>query len=209
MITLYLLIGLFAGIFLQSLLVHFIKNHKKNKNIRHINLQFETILDKIINKKSRFRTRVNNVAYISVVLPDYGKVDLVFFIDKNDIAIFNSNSNEIIFSSTDVRRDTIDSIITAIYERHGFRINDVVDLLGVIIYRPDFEASFNITIDELKKAQDKVKDILSQEQQEGGIDKIVEQNEKKFNIDEILDKIGKYGMDKLTQEEKDFLAKYR
>ena len=37
------------------------------------------------------------------------------------------------------------------------------------------------------------------------IERIVEENEERFDVDSILDKISKHGMEKITQEELDFL----
>ena len=88
------------------------------------------------------------------------------------------------------------------YKVHYYRINDVVEVLGFIFYRKDFEKNFNINIDELKE---KTENILKMNQDESDINKIINKNDKKFDIDEILDKINEVGIENLTKEELDFL----
>ena len=61
------------------------------KGIKDKNEQYKRVHKNIINKKSRFKTRVNNTVYIGTKLPDYGRVDVVYLMDKNDIAIFKED----------------------------------------------------------------------------------------------------------------------
>ena len=57
------------------------------REVKDKNDQYEKVYQNIINKKSRFKTRVNNTVYIGTKLPDYGRVEIVYFLDKNDIEI--------------------------------------------------------------------------------------------------------------------------
>jgi hypothetical protein len=49
---------------------------------------------------------------------------------------------------------------------------------------------------------------MRQQQSDSEIDNIVNNNETKFDIDEVLDKIGKLGIEMLSEEEKEFLDNY-
>ena len=67
------------------------KISKKRENLQKIsdtNKQYKQVLEKVKTKKSRFKTRINNTVFIGVKLEDYGRVDLLYFLDKNDLSIF-------------------------------------------------------------------------------------------------------------------------
>ena len=49
---------------------------------------------------------------------------------------------------------------------------------------------------------------MRQQQSDSEIDNIVNNNETKFDIDEVLDKIGKLGIEMLSEEEREFLDNY-
>jgi len=88
---------------------------------------------------------------------------------------------------------------------HYYKIIDVVEILGLVFYRPDFEKNFNVNFEEIKeRAMRLSKDMgdLSD------IDKIYKKNKVMFDIDEILDKINKVGIENLTNEEKEFLNNF-
>ena len=83
------------------------------------------------------------------------------------------------------------------------KINDVVEVLGFVFSREDFERTFKIKVEDLTNPE-KMKMM-----DESDIDKIVRENDSKFSIDDILDKINKVGIDNLTEDEKKFLQNYK
>jgi hypothetical protein len=83
---------------------------------------------------------------------------------------------------------------------HYDEINDVIEIMGMIFSRVDFEKTFNVNFEEMKNKMN-----LSQESSSSDIDKIIEDNEFKFDVDSILDKISKFGIENLSPEEKNFL----
>jgi hypothetical protein len=91
-------------------------------------------------------------------------------------------------------------IIKEINYRHGYRIDDIVEVLGLIFYRPDFEKKFNINFREIKERAMRMSREISDF---SDIDKIYKKNKVMFDIDEILDKINKVGIENLTNEEKE------
>lgn len=178
----------------------------KVNNLREIkdkNDQYERVYQNVINKKSRFKTRVNNTVYIGTKLPDYGRVTIVYFLDKSDIAIFKED--KCIITSDSISKELVDKIIKEINYRHGYRIDDIVEVLGLIFYRPDFEKSFNVNFQDIKERAMRMGKEMSEM---SDIDKIQKRNKVRFDIDEILDKINKVGIENLTNEEKEFLNNF-
>jgi len=173
------------------------------REVKDKNDQYEKVYQNIINKKSRFKTRVNNTVYIGTKLPDYGRVEIVYFLDKNDIEIFKED--KCIITSDSVNKDIVSNIVKEINYRHGYRIDDIVEVLGLIFYRPDFEKKFNINFQEIKERAMRMSREMSDF---SDIDKIYKKNKVMFDIDEILDKINKVGIENLTNEEKEFLNNF-
>jgi hypothetical protein len=193
--------GMAAGLKLAE----FISNKKIQKQNDDIledrTKQFKEILTKVSTGKSRFKTRVNQTSYISVKLTEHGKVNVVYLMDKKDVAIFKED--KCLYTSDQVDQNLLTDIITAIENRHGWRIEDVVNVLGFVFYREDFEKSFGMKFDDISKSLG-----MRQQQSDSEIDNIVNNNETKFDIDEVLDKIGKLGIEMLSEEEREFLDNY-
>ena len=183
------------------------KISKKRENLQKIsdtNKQYKQVLEKVKTKKSRFKTRINNTVFIGVKLEDYGRVDLLYFLDKNDLAIFKGE--KCIMTSTDVSTDLMKDLIENINRVHHHKIDDVVEVLGFVFYREDFERNFNVNLKEIKEKADHIMKTLEENQSD--IDKIIKHNNDKLDIDEVLDKINKVGIENLTKEELEFLNNY-
>lgn len=195
------ILGMVAGLKLAE----FVSNKKIQKQnddiLKDRQNQFNEILTKLSTGKTRFKTRVNQTVYISVKLKDHGKVNLLYLMDKKDIAIFKED--KCLYTSDQVDQNLLTDIITSIENRHGWKIEDVVNVLGFIFYREDFEKSFGMRFEDISKSLG-----MRQQQSDSEIDNIVNNNETKFDIDEVLDKIGKLGIEMLSKEEKEFLDNY-
>jgi len=210
MIFNYLLI-LFVGVALGGLLKNWsLKLSEKiahNKLILDRNKQFKEILEKSKTKKTRFKTRINNVVYIGVKLADYGRVDIVLLLDKRDISIFREN--KCILTSDLVEDSLLKELIETLETVHYHKIIDTVEILGMVFSREDFEKQFNVNFDEIKEKTNRMMDAMRNGGEElSDIDKIINKNKSKLDIDDILDKINKVGIENLTKEEKDFLNNY-
>ena len=48
--------------------------------------QYLEILSKIKNGESKFKTRVNDTVYVEADINEFGTVDVIYLIDKNDIS---------------------------------------------------------------------------------------------------------------------------
>jgi hypothetical protein len=200
-IILTFFIGMAAGVKLTEL-IHKMRLKKQEDDILEDRTkQFKEILTKVSTGKSRFKTRVNQTSYISVKLTEHGKVNVVYLMDKKDVAIFKED--KCLYTSDQVDQNLLTDIITAIENRHGWRIEDVVNVLGFVFYREDFEKSFGMRFEDISKSLG-----MRQQQSDSEIDNIVNNNETKFDIDEVLDKIGKLGIEMLSEEEKEFLDNY-
>ena len=209
MIFNYLLI-LFVGIILGGLLKNWSNKLSEkiahNKIILDKNKQFKQILEKVKTKRSRFKTRINNTVYIGVKLEDYGKVDVVYFLDKKENQLNIFKDDKLIMTSDLVSQDLINEITDSINKVHYHRIVDVVEILGLIFYREEFEKSFGISVQDLKQRTENMMKSINDDQSD--VEKIVNKNKYKLDIDDILDKINKVGIENLTKEEKEFLENY-
>lgn len=210
MIFNYLLI-LFVGVILGGLLKNWSDKLSEkiahNKLILDRNKQFKEILEKSKTKKTRFKTRVNNVVYIGVKLADYGRVDVVLFLDKRDISIFREN--KCILSSEFVEEKLLNDLMESLETVHYHKIIDTVEILGMVFSREDFEKQFNVNFDEIKEKTNRMMDAMRNGgEDQSDIDKIINKNKSKLDIDDILDKINKVGIENLTREEKEFLENY-
>ena len=168
------------------------------KMVKDVNELYLSILDNINNKKTKFKSRVNNTIYIGTKLPDLGKVEVVYLLDKGDVVVFKDK--KCILTSELVNTDTLEQISNSINMVHYDEINDVIEIMGMIFSRVDFEKTFNVNFEEMKNKMN-----LAQESSNSDIDKIIEENEFKFDVDSILDKISKFGIENLSPEEKNFL----
>jgi len=210
MIFNYLLI-LFVGIILGGLLKNWSNKLSEkiahNKLILDKNKQFKQILEKVKTKRSRFKTRINNTVYIGVKLEDYGKVDVVYFLDKKENQLNIFKADKLIITSDLVSQDLINEIADSINKVHYHRIVDVVEILGLIFYREEFEKSFGISVQDLKQRTENMMRSINNDDT-SDVEKIVNKNNRKIDIDEVLDKINKVGIENLTEEEKEFLNNY-
>jgi hypothetical protein len=205
----YLLI-LFVGIFLGGLLKNWSNKLSEkianNKLILDKNKQFKQILEKVNSKRSRFKTRINNTVYIGVKLEDYGRVDVIYFLDKKENQLNIFKGDKLIMTSDSVSKNLLNEIVDSINKVHYHRIVDVVEILGLVFYREDFERSFGVSFQELKEKSMNMMKSMSEDQSD--IQKIINKNNTKLDIDDILDKINKVGIENLTEEEKEFLNNY-
>ena len=105
-----------------------------------------------------------------------------------------------------VDENLLNEIMNSINRVHYHRIIDVVEILGLVFYREDFERSFGVSFQELKEKSMNMMKSMNDDQSD--IQKIINKNNTKLDIDDILDKINKVGIENLTEEEKEFLNNY-
>jgi len=194
------LIGIIIGGYLQKRLTLKAIDIENGKLILSKKNDFLEVLKNLRLGSTKFKSRVNDTVYVSTTLLEHGDVDVIYMMDKSDIAIFKEN--KCIHSSDSVDKEIIHEIVNTIFMVHNKQINDIVEILGFTFYREEFEKSFNINFEELKKSN------IFGSQDVSEIDKINADNQKRLNIDDILDKISEFGIASLTIEERLFLDNY-
>jgi hypothetical protein len=122
--------------------------------------------------------------------------------DRRDIAIFKGD--KCIYTSDSIDKSLVDEIIVGVEVFYKHEINDVVNVLGMIFSRDEFENKFKVKVEDIKKGM--FSGFPKEEMSD--IEKIKRQNDLKFNIDDILDRITSVGIENLTPEEKRFLDSY-
>ena len=209
--TLFLIIGFLSigfslGLYVQRKLTERAFRLESEKFSLSKKNQYLEVLSNIKFGSSQFKTRVNDTVYVSTTLSEYGDIDVIYLIDKNDIAIFQGA--KCLNTSDGIDLNIINEIISTIYTIYDKKINDFVDILGFKFYREEFERSFNVKVDDSKNINLFGGMINNHDIDKNEIDKIKSENKKKFNLDDILDKISSSGIDSLTFEERVFLDNY-
>lgn len=170
-----------------------------NEIIAKVNGVYSKLLENIYSNKTIFVNRINNTVSIETLIDGEGKLNIMYMMDKKDIAIFRND--KCIYTSDLVNVDTLDEIVTMIDIYHKDKIMDIVNVMGFTFSREDFEKKFNIKVEDLKKS-------MYGPMEMSDIDNIINENDSKFDIDYILDRINVVGIDNLTQDEKLFLKNY-
>jgi len=171
------------------------RNYKKE-----INDIFQGILDNIYTHKTSFNSRINNTVSVMTELENLGSINIVYLMDRKDIAVFKGD--KCIYTSDSAEKELVEEIIMGVEIFYKHEINDVVNVMGMVFSRDEFEKKFGVKVDDIKKGTFGSKEELSD------VEKIKKRNEFKFNIDEILDRISSVGIENLTPEERNFLDNY-
>jgi hypothetical protein len=186
--------------FLYAKIADNIKEYfKKQKLMKDISKQFEEILTNLKKGKAVFVSRVNQTIMIDTKLNDFNVVNLVYLMDKRVVCIFKES--KCIYTSETINGTLRDKIITNIHEKYGNQINDVVEVLGVTISREELESKLK----DFENANPNLDMTIFNKKEMSDVERIIEENMEKFDVDSILDKINIVGIDKITKEELDFL----
>lgn len=179
-----LIVGFISGIGLIIGTTKY-KNYKADQRILS---QFTSIF---INIKSlKFKQRIQNYVYFT-----FKKLTVIYVIDKEDVMIFEGD--DCIASSTQIKRDKTFELIKKIKTKFNKEINDDIVRLGDYIMSKGYYDSIVKT------------NSTSVEQNTSDVDKILDDNESKLSLDDILDKINKKGINGLTDEEIKFLNSFK
>ncbi len=196
--SILVLIGTFSLGYILSNLVRKITSNIEVKNtIKEINNIYSKVLENVYSNKTFFKSRINNTVSLDVTI-DEGDLTILYMIDKKDVAIFKGD--KCIYTSDFVDNDILDELITTIDIYHKDKIVDVVNIMGLLFSREEFENKFNVKVDDFKNT--------SFTKEVSDIDKIIKDNDVKFDINFILDRISAVGIDNLTKKEREFLNNY-
>lgn len=198
-----IILGFFClGYLFNNILRKIIEGYNDGKYRKEITDIFQSILDNIYTNKTSFISRINGTVTIMTELNTIGMVNVVYLMDRHDIAIFKGD--KCIYTSDPIDKSLVDQIIVGVETFYKHEINDIVNVLGMVFSRDEFESKFKIKVEDIKKG---MFGGMSKEEM-SDIEKIKRQNEVKFNIDDILDRITSVGIENLTPEEKRFLDSY-
>jgi hypothetical protein len=196
-VILSFVIGVLAGAKVYKIMI---ENEIKKENeqlINNINNQFKQVLNNISSGTSKFKSRVNTTVHIESTLTDHGNIDIIYLLDKNDIAIFQGT--KCLYTSDKVEKSVVQNITHTIDVLYKKEISEVVNFLGLNLSKQEFERQFKLDVNEIQNMfKTENKDISE-------INKIIDDNKTKFDVDEILDKISKFGINALTPDERNFL----
>lgn len=164
--------------------------------------EFEEVLEKIKREESKFFSRVNNTVIIMTDTKNLSEINIVYLIDKKMLCIFKNNA--CLYTSENIDKLLKESIIMHINFIYKKEIEDIIELFGVVISKKELHEKF----EELRN-KISIGEFTIEEKEESFINKIIEEAEiKSLNIDDILDRINLVGIEKLTNEEKEFLNNY-
>lgn len=194
-LTLVFMLGFLFAKVMESAKTYF----KNKKLIKDIAKQFEEILTNIKKGQSVFISRVNQTIMIDTKLKDYNIVNIVYLMDKRIVCIFKEN--KCIYTSETIDNNLRDNIISNIHLRYGKQIEDVVEVLGVTISREELESKLK----DFENSNPNIDMTLFNKKDLSDIEIIIEENDERFDVDSILDKISKLGIEKITKEELNFL----
>lgn len=189
-----IIIGFFGlGYLFNNLLRKIIEGYNDSKYQKEITDIFQSVLDNLYTNKTSFVSRINGTVTIMTELNKIGMVNVVYLMDRRDIAVFKGDN--CIYTSDPIDKSLVEEIIVGVQVFYKHEINDIVNVLGMVFSRDEFERKKGMFGHSPKE---EVSDI----------EKIKRQNEVKFNIDDILDRITSVGIENLTTEEKKFLDSY-
>ena len=194
--------GFVLGILFYTILESLTKYLKSKKIIDDSSNQFKEIIKNLKTGTTNFVSRVNETIFIDTNLKDWKDVSIIYLIDKQIVCIFKENK---CLYTTEIVDETLkNKLISEICEKYKKEIDDVIEIMGTKISKSEFESRVN----EFKSSS--IEDLnfnFDSEEQDSDVDKIVSDNENKFDLDEILDKLAKndYNRNLLSQEEIDFL----
>jgi hypothetical protein len=190
------LIGTFCFGYLFSGLVRKVMDKISDEEVtKKVNLVYSKLLENIHGNRTIFTSRINNTVSLETLIDGEGKVNVMYMMDKKDIALFKND--KCIYTSDSVTADLLDEIITAIDIYHKDKIVDTVNMMGLIFSREEFERKFNLKVEDLKKGMYAPMEVYD-----------IDEDEIDFDIDYILDRISEVGIENLTPDEKEFLDNY-
>jgi hypothetical protein len=194
----HFILGVIWG-FVLFYLAYRYSNWRSDKKIANeISSQFEEVLSNLKMNQAVFVSRVNQTVIVDTRLSKLDIVNIVYLMDKQIVCIFKDNN--CMYTTDQLNTNNLKSeILTEINTKFDKEINDVIDVMGMTISREDFQKK----LEEIQKFTKNNSNSLNIEKSE--VDQILQENEIKYDVDVILDKISKDGIDSISIEEKEFL----
>ena len=196
---LHFILGVIWGFVLFYLAYKFSVWKSDKKIASEISSKFKEVLSNLKGNKAVFVSRVNQTVIVDTRLTKLDVVNIVYLMDKQIVCIFKDNNCMYTTDSLDINLKS--EILDEINNKFNKEINDVVDVMGMTISREEFQQK----LEDIQKFAMKNINLDSLVGGENEMDQIVQENEIKFDVDTILDKISKDGIESISIEEKEFL----
>ena len=198
-------LGLLWGIVIGLISYHYYSKIKRDlldkKILNDISLNFKEVLKNIKRGRAVFVSRVNQTVIVDTKLSALDIVNVVYLMDKGVLCIFKDN--QCLYTTESIDTDLTSELLMEINEKFSNQINDVVNIMGMTISKEEFQ----LKMEEMKKWNMNNPNAINDMdiEQKSDIDEIKNENENKFDTDEILDKINKFGIESLSNEELNYL----
>ena len=153
-------------------------NKIKKKNIKI----YEEVLTNLTSNEVSFNSRVNNTVQLNTLIESEGEIQIMYFLDKQDISVFQDG--DCLYTSSLIGKEILEKILKTIWSKFSIQINDVVQLHSNTFDRRTFMI---------------ITGTHNNKQHNQEIEEI------DYNLDDILDKINEVGYNNLTDSEKQFL----
>ena len=200
--TVTFILGIIWGIVIYHLSIS-IKNKVNNKKLLNdISDKFLEVLNNLKSKKALFISRINNTVVIDMRIKELDVVNLIYLMDKNIVCIFKDN--QCLYTTDSINKSLQSDILNELNDKFNKEINDVIDVMGMVISKEEFQNKIK-EISNLAKNNIDIEELLKDKNE---TETIEDDNELKHDIDEILDKINKHGLKSLNYSEIDFLNNY-
>jgi hypothetical protein len=195
------ILGTIWGVTLYYLINKLIKWKTTKKIANEISNKFKEVLTNLKKNNAVFVSRVNHTVIVDTRLSNLDIVNLVYLMDKGILCIFKNN--QCLYTTESIDTDLASELLMEINEKFNNQINDVVDIMGMTISKEEFQ----LKIDEMKKWNIDNPNALQDMDlsSKSDLDEINEENKNKFDTDEILDKINKFGIKSLSNDELNYL----
>lgn len=203
MFILGLLWGIATGLIVNYYYNRVKKNFEQKKIIGDISLKFKEVLSNLKKGNAVFVSRINHTVIVDTRISKLDVVNLVYLMDKGVLCIFKDN--QCLYTTESVEVDLASELLMELNDKFNKQINDVVNIMGMTISKEEFQ----IKIEEMKKWNlnnpNTLKDMDIESIQPDEIEEIKNDNKIKFDTDEILDKISKFGIESISEQELNFL----
>jgi uncharacterized protein YdcH (DUF465 family) len=195
----HFILGALWGFILFYLAYRYSTWRSDKKIANEIATQFKEVLSNLKRNQAVFVSRVNQTVIVDTRLTKLDVVNIVYLMDKQIVCIFKDNNCIHTTETLDINLKS--EILTEINTKFNKEINDVIDVMGMTISREEFQEK----IKEIQKFTMKNINLDDLVGSENELDQIINDNEIKYDVDAILDKISKDGIDSISIEEKEFL----
>lgn len=181
-------------------LVIIIKNYFIRKsNLIEIKKVYNELYDNLINNMVTFNNRIDDLIILNTNLVNYGKVEIIIYLNKSDIFILQNDVT--LFDSKLIDLDLTIKIHQKIINKYNSDINNIIEINGVIYNKNDYDIKsteiYNKILSDFNNSNLNINTIVND---------LKSQNIKHdYNLNDILDKINKIGYNNLSYYEKEFL----